>query len=61
MLMIRRILAAENDKRDLEPRDETYSDMYVDVVDANGDHTRRRIDKVRLHSVQPRHRVSWHN
>ncbi|EPT00022.1 hypothetical protein FOMPIDRAFT_129874 [Fomitopsis schrenkii] len=45
MLMIRRILAAENDKRDLEPRDETYSDMYVDVVDANGDHTRRRIDK----------------
>ena len=51
MLTIRRMLAAENDRRKLEPPDETYNEVYIEVVDKDGGHARRRVDKVRLHTM----------
>ena len=45
------MLAAENDRRKLEPPDETYNEVYIEVVDKDGGHARRRVDKVRLHTM----------
>ncbi|KAH9929350.1 MFS general substrate transporter [Fomitopsis serialis] len=45
MLLIRRVLASENNRRDLEPPDDTYNDAYIDGVDASGKRVRKKIDK----------------
>ena len=48
LLTIRFILARENKKRDAEPVDDKYEDMYIEVVLPDGTRTERRVDKVRI-------------
>ncbi|KAH9834565.1 MFS general substrate transporter [Rhodofomes roseus] len=45
LLLIRRTLASENKRRDLERPDETYNDVYIEIVDTNGIRVRKRVDK----------------
>lgn len=47
MLLIRVLLLRENKKRDAEPRDDTYDDVYIEVVLPDGTRTEKRVDKVR--------------
>lgn len=42
------MLARENRKRDAEPVDEKYDDVYIEVVLPDGTRTERRVDKVRV-------------
>lgn len=48
MLLIRYLLARENKKRDTEPHDVTFDEVYIQVANADGKLVERRIDKVRL-------------
>ncbi|TFK45315.1 MFS general substrate transporter [Heliocybe sulcata] len=48
LLLIRHMLSKENSKRDAEPPDETYEDVYIEVVDENGEKTERKVDKAYL-------------
>ncbi|OJT11345.1 hypothetical protein TRAPUB_12145 [Trametes pubescens] len=45
MLAIRVLLQRENKKRDAEPRDDTYDDVYIEVVLPDGTRTEKRVDK----------------
>ncbi|EPQ50298.1 MFS general substrate transporter [Gloeophyllum trabeum ATCC 11539] len=45
LLIIRRLLAAENKRRDSEPPDETYDDVYIETVDGKGNVVERKVDK----------------
>ncbi|KDQ56115.1 hypothetical protein JAAARDRAFT_36903 [Jaapia argillacea MUCL 33604] len=45
LLFIRRRLAAENTKRDHEPPDDTYDDVYIESVDVNGKRVEKKVDK----------------
>ncbi|EIW56362.1 MFS general substrate transporter [Trametes versicolor FP-101664 SS1] len=45
MLLIRVLLLRENKKRDAEPRDDTYDDVYIEVVLPDGTRTEKRVDK----------------
>ena len=47
LLLIRVLLARENRKRDAEPADDKYDDLYIEVVLPDGTRTQRRVDKVR--------------
>ena len=47
MLAIRRLLKAENERRDNEPHDETYDDVYLKQIDSDGAEVERKVDKVR--------------
>ena len=47
MLLIRALLARENKRRDAEPPDETYDDVYVVVVGEDGEKVERKVSKVR--------------
>ena len=47
LLYIRFLLARENKRRDAEPVDEKYDDIYIEVVLPDGTRTERRVDKVR--------------
>ncbi len=47
LLLIRVLLARENRKRDAEPVDDKYDDLYIEVVLPDGTRTERRVDKVR--------------
>ena len=47
MLLIRWLLARENRKRDAEPVDDTYDDVYVEVVGADGKRVEKKVSKVR--------------
>lgn len=44
-MMIRALLARENAKRDQEPRDETYDEVYIDIVE-DGEKKIVKVDKV---------------
>ena len=41
------MLQRENKRRDAEPVDETYADVYIEVVLPDGTRTERKVDKVR--------------
>ncbi|PIL25692.1 MFS general substrate transporter [Ganoderma sinense ZZ0214-1] len=45
LLYIRFLLARENKRRDAEPVDEKYDDVYIEVVLPDGTRTERRVDK----------------
>ncbi|KAJ7600723.1 MFS general substrate transporter [Mycena floridula] len=45
LLLIRFLLNRENKKRDAEPIDETYDNVYMEIVDADGKLIRRKVDK----------------
>ncbi|KAJ7600720.1 MFS general substrate transporter [Mycena floridula] len=45
LLFIRFLLNRENKKRDAEPIDETYDNVYMEIVDADGKLIRRKVDK----------------
>ncbi len=47
LLYIRILLARENKRRDAEPVDDKYDDVYIEVVLPDGTRTERRVDKVR--------------
>lgn len=48
LLVIRALLARENKRRESEPHDDTYEDIWVQVADAEGKLVDRRVDKVGL-------------
>ncbi|KAH8092231.1 MFS general substrate transporter [Cristinia sonorae] len=45
LLVIRYILAAENKRRDQEPVDDTYDDVYIEVLNADGEKVQKKVDK----------------
>jgi MFS family permease len=45
ILVLRFMLAAENKRRDAEPYDDTYDDVYIVTVDADGKSTEKKVDK----------------
>ncbi|KII85708.1 hypothetical protein PLICRDRAFT_178743 [Plicaturopsis crispa FD-325 SS-3] len=45
LLVIRYVLAAENKRRDTEPPDETYDEVYIEYVNADGKRVDKKIDK----------------
>lgn len=45
LLGIRYMLASENKRRDAEGPDNTYDDVYIDVVLENGEKVTRKVDK----------------
>ncbi|KAI8996298.1 MFS general substrate transporter [Trametes punicea] len=45
LLIIRFLLARENRRRDAEPADDKYDDVYIEVVLPDGTRTERRVDK----------------
>lgn len=46
ILILRFMLAAENKKRDAEPYDPTYDEVYILETDSNGKEKEKRVDKV---------------
>ena len=47
MIFIRFLLARENKRRDEEPYDDTYDNVYLEVIDEDGKAVQRRVSKVR--------------
>ena len=45
LLSIRILLARENRRRDAEPRDTTYDDVYVEVTLPDGTRVERKVEK----------------
>ncbi|KZT19109.1 MFS general substrate transporter [Neolentinus lepideus HHB14362 ss-1] len=45
LLVIRWVLARENKRRDAEPRDETYDEVYIESVDEKGNVVETKVDK----------------
>ncbi|KAF7437247.1 hypothetical protein PC9H_004084 [Pleurotus ostreatus] len=45
MLIIRHLLVAENKRRDEEPRDDTYDEVYVESVTKEGESVKIKVDK----------------
>jgi len=45
LLVIRYMLRQENKRRDHEPPDQTYDDMYIEVVDKDGNSVEKKVDK----------------
>ena len=45
LLSIRILLARENRRRDAEPRDTTYDDVYVEVMLPDGTRVERKVEK----------------
>lgn len=48
LLLIRYLLAAENKRRDSEPQDDTYDNVYIEVTTSDGKRIQRKLDKVRI-------------
>jgi len=46
LLAIRYILSSENRRRDNEPIDDTYDDVYIEKVGNDGQMERIKVDKV---------------
>jgi hypothetical protein len=46
--VLRAMLAMENKRRDSENRDETYDNVYITHVNADGTTEEKKVDKVRL-------------
>jgi MFS transporter, ACS family, allantoate permease len=47
LLALRWLLAQENKRREIEPKDDTFEDVFVTVTDDEGRTDERRVDKVR--------------
>lgn len=45
LMLIRVLLVRENRRRDAEPRDTTYDDVYVEVVLPDGSRVERKVEK----------------
>jgi hypothetical protein len=52
---IRVLLVRENNRRDAEPRDDTYDDVYVARVDEKGNRVQVKVSKVRVRSYWGAH------
>lgn len=48
LLVIRYLLAKENKRREAEPADDTYDDVYMNIVDADGKTVESKVAKVFL-------------
>jgi hypothetical protein len=48
LLILRRVLAAENGRREREERDSTYDEVFISGFDEKGKAVKRRVDKVRV-------------
>ncbi|KZS99370.1 uncharacterized protein LAESUDRAFT_668066 [Laetiporus sulphureus 93-53] len=46
LLIIRFLLAWENRRRDMEERDTTYDDGYIEVLLPDGTHVEKKVEKV---------------
>jgi hypothetical protein len=46
ILILRFMLAAENKRRDAQPYDDTYDNIYIVETDADGRATEKKVDKV---------------
>ena len=57
LLSIRVLLARENKRRDAEPLDETFDDVYIVTTDEGGNCTEIKVSKVRICSVQQGYRL----
>lgn len=53
LLILRFLLAAENKRRDREPPDTTYDDVYIEVVQSDGKVVQKKLDKVRVSKSHP--------
>jgi hypothetical protein len=47
MILLRRIMSKENKRRNAEPKDTTYDEVYIERVNSDGS-----IDKIRVEKVQ---------
>jgi hypothetical protein len=47
LLAIRWLLARENKKRDAEPQDDTYDEVYIEVITPEGKREERKVSKVK--------------
>ncbi|KAF9033213.1 hypothetical protein BJ165DRAFT_1417542 [Panaeolus papilionaceus] len=45
LLVLRRHMSSENKRRDMEPQDETYDDVYIERVGKGGETERVKVDK----------------
>jgi hypothetical protein len=52
---IRVLLARENKRRDTEPRDDSYDDVYVARIDEKGNRVEVKVSKVRVRSYWGAH------
>jgi hypothetical protein len=50
LFSIRVLLARENKRRDTEPRDDSYDDVYVARIDEKGNRVEVKVSKVRVRS-----------
>jgi MFS transporter, ACS family, DAL5 transporter family protein len=48
LFCIRMLLARENKRRDVEPPDETFDDVYVVITDEDGSRSEVKVPKVRI-------------
>jgi MFS transporter, ACS family, allantoate permease len=48
LFFIRVLLASENQRRDVEPPDDTFNDVYVVTTDESGNRTEIKVPKVRI-------------
>ena len=55
LFSIRVLLARENKRRDAEPRDDTYDDVYVARFDEKGNRVQVKVSKVRVRSYWGAH------
>lgn len=46
LLAIRFLLARENKRRDVEPLDDTYDEVYIETSDADGNTIEQKVPKV---------------
>jgi len=53
LYVIRVLLGRENRRRDMEPSDDTYDDVYVMKIDEDGNRVEVKVSKVRVCSL-------WH-
>jgi hypothetical protein len=51
LFIIRVLLARENKRRDAEPRDDTFDNVYVVKIDEDGNRSEVKVSKVRVSSL----------
>jgi hypothetical protein len=55
LFSIRVLLERENKRRDAEPRDDSYDDVYVTKIDEKGNRVEVKVSKVRVRSYWGAH------
>jgi hypothetical protein len=55
LFSIRVLLARENKRRDAEPRDDSYDDVYITKIDEKGNRVEVKVSKVRARSYWGAH------